>query len=442
MSDFHSQIASIMEVLANAAIAEICKVVEDGYAVVHVEMSRSQKENEFMRRRIKLMELQISRYRAERLRAAEGCGSRLPGVRLLSRHGRDTPAGPSVLGRTRFLNRGPAAQQSVQKTQPINLDQDQDQDHEVVTTTKTKSAEPEDDGELRIVKVEGAVETTPTDHEAVMDGCIRIDATLVPAALKDAGDGWRAGTEVSGSDVVTFVASRTPETDSSSDSAHDARSSLTGDGPPLSLSAVTTPGREAMTASCDDVTDGSKPQQAASDGDRSSLSQVIVIEGGGASDREAEKCEWSDGHQQTTLPMIPCVGYGSVQAASLFPGDVTPGTSNITFCSKPRPLALHRPPFSSSLRLAFFHAVTMERPYGCTRCTKRFFLESDLQKHLARHSREKPYTCPLCGKSFVCQSQLDIHRNVHTGERPFSCSVCSRRFSHPSNLKRHQKIQH
>lgn len=92
--DFHSQIASIMEVLANAAVAEICKVVDDGYAVVHLEMSRSQKENEFLRRKIKLLELQVARYRAERVKAAEGSvSSRFPGVRLLHRHNRDLLAG-------------------------------------------------------------------------------------------------------------------------------------------------------------------------------------------------------------------------------------------------------------------------------------------------------------------------------------------------------------
>lgn len=87
--DFHSQIASIMEVLANAAVAEICKVVDDGYAVVQLEMSRGQKENEFLRRKIKLLELQIARYRAERARGPEG----FPGVRLLKRDSRDTLAG-------------------------------------------------------------------------------------------------------------------------------------------------------------------------------------------------------------------------------------------------------------------------------------------------------------------------------------------------------------
>lgn len=92
--DFHSQIASIMEVLANAAVAEICKVVDDGYAVVHLEMSRSQKENEFLRRKIKLLEVQIARYRAERAKGTDGSLSgRFPGVRLLNRQSRDPLAG-------------------------------------------------------------------------------------------------------------------------------------------------------------------------------------------------------------------------------------------------------------------------------------------------------------------------------------------------------------
>lgn len=92
--DFHSQIASIMEILANSAVAEICKVVDDGYAVVHLEMSRSQKENEFLRRKIKLLELQIARYRAERVRGTESSiSSRFPGVRLHTRQDRATLAG-------------------------------------------------------------------------------------------------------------------------------------------------------------------------------------------------------------------------------------------------------------------------------------------------------------------------------------------------------------
>lgn len=94
-ADFHSQIASIMEVLANAAVAEICKVVDEGYAEVHLEMSRSHKDNEFLRKKIKLLEQQIARYRAERMKGADGSvSSRFPGVRLLNRQNRDSQTGP------------------------------------------------------------------------------------------------------------------------------------------------------------------------------------------------------------------------------------------------------------------------------------------------------------------------------------------------------------
>ncbi|XP_070297751.1 uncharacterized protein [Salvelinus sp. IW2-2015] len=59
-------------VLANRAVAEICKVVDDGYAVVHLKMSQSHKENEFLRRKMKLMELQITRFRSERTKFQMG----------------------------------------------------------------------------------------------------------------------------------------------------------------------------------------------------------------------------------------------------------------------------------------------------------------------------------------------------------------------------------
>lgn len=42
---FRTQLASIMEVLANAAVAEICQLVEDGFASLRLEVSRSQREN-------------------------------------------------------------------------------------------------------------------------------------------------------------------------------------------------------------------------------------------------------------------------------------------------------------------------------------------------------------------------------------------------------------
>ncbi|KAI1902036.1 hypothetical protein AGOR_G00040580 [Albula goreensis] len=65
---FHAQLTSIMEVLTKAAIAEICELVDDGYAVLHLEISRSHKENEALKRKLRLMELKIARASGERRR--------------------------------------------------------------------------------------------------------------------------------------------------------------------------------------------------------------------------------------------------------------------------------------------------------------------------------------------------------------------------------------
>ncbi|KAG9342381.1 hypothetical protein JZ751_016376, partial [Albula glossodonta] len=55
-----------MEVLANAAVAEICKLVDDGYAVLRLEMSQSQKENKALKRKLQMMELRVARACAEK----------------------------------------------------------------------------------------------------------------------------------------------------------------------------------------------------------------------------------------------------------------------------------------------------------------------------------------------------------------------------------------
>lgn len=321
------------------------------------------------------------------------------------------------------------------------------------------------------------METGGTNHEAMLDACLSNGedddgaATSLLAAPKDVRDGHPArhanGTEVSGSDVVTFVVGRTAENNGSRDAAHGSRQKgsdvIAGESQPLNSGTDVLTRRDAVRTSCDDVTDvknGTAPLVS------KSSPEVIVIDGGTLADKDIEEHDWlcadqtnsqkavGGRHEQTTLPMTQCAGlevarHRSAQAASVPPGtsgcEMTPSINSFTDSAPAVVLHQHHNhhrAISRSLHRAFYQAVTMERPYGCTRCTKRFFLESDLHKHMARHTREKPYTCLLCGKSFVCQSQLDIHHNVHTGERPFSCSVCNRRFSHPSNLKRHQKIQH
>ncbi|XP_052321087.1 uncharacterized protein LOC118395481 [Oncorhynchus keta] len=114
---YHTQIASIMEVLANAAVAEICKLVDDDYAVIRLEMSQSQKENRAMRRKLQLLELKIARERAERVLA-----SRPSSVKILDRYRGMAKGEGHLTGGHRGLAK-PAGHNTWRDDQPITVDE-------------------------------------------------------------------------------------------------------------------------------------------------------------------------------------------------------------------------------------------------------------------------------------------------------------------------------
>ncbi|KAA8594413.1 hypothetical protein FQN60_011548 [Etheostoma spectabile] len=199
------------------------------------------------------------------------------------------------------------------------------------------------------------METGATTHEVPVDACTgsRGDAhtaTSLPAASPDARR--RSETEVSGSDI-TFVVDRTAETDSSSsDTTHSSQLELAGsdvrawEREPLNSDASMTPSWDSLPASCDDVMDGRRDNKAALDTSESSLSDVIVIDGGGVSQQwelsavdQTQKEAGRGRHENTTSTMIQCAGlesagHGSVQvqsslqAWSVLPPDDTPRTSS------------------------------------------------------------------------------------------------------------------
>ncbi|XP_035598032.2 uncharacterized protein LOC118361953 isoform X6 [Oncorhynchus keta] len=111
---FHTQIASVMEVLANAAVAEICKLVDDDYAVFRLEISQSQKENSGLRRKLQLLELKVARER------------RPSSVKILDRYKTGLARGEGHLTEGHRSFGKPAGHNTWNDDQPITVDEPAD----------------------------------------------------------------------------------------------------------------------------------------------------------------------------------------------------------------------------------------------------------------------------------------------------------------------------
>ncbi|XP_038856071.1 uncharacterized protein LOC120052914 isoform X4 [Salvelinus namaycush] len=119
---FHTQMASIMEVLANSAVAEICKLVDDDYAVFRLEITQSQKENRALRRKLQLVELKVARERAERTMRERVLASRPSSVKIVDRYrGMARGEGHLTEGHRSFVK--PAEHNAWRDDQPIAIDE-------------------------------------------------------------------------------------------------------------------------------------------------------------------------------------------------------------------------------------------------------------------------------------------------------------------------------
>ncbi|XP_038856063.1 sal-like protein 4 isoform X3 [Salvelinus namaycush] len=118
---FHTQIASIMEVLANAAVSEVCKLIDDDYAVFRLEITQSQKENRALQRKLQQLELKMARERAERTIRERVLASRPSSVKILDRYrGMARGEGSLTGGHRSFVK--PVGHNTWRDDQPITVD--------------------------------------------------------------------------------------------------------------------------------------------------------------------------------------------------------------------------------------------------------------------------------------------------------------------------------
>ena len=82
---------------------------------------------------------------------------------------------------------------------------------------------------------------------------------------------------------------------------------------------------------------------------------------------------------------------------------------------------------------------TLEKPYQCPHCEKKYSQHSQLVIHIRSHTGEKPFICSICNKGFTCSKVLKNHARTHTGEKPFECEFCHRGFAAYCNLIVHRR---
>ncbi|XP_029604916.1 transcription factor Ken-like [Salmo trutta] len=178
---FHTQIASIMEVLANAAVAEICKLVDDDYAVFRLEITQSQKENRGLRRKLQLQELKVARERAERTIRERVLACRPSSVKILDGYrGMARGEGHFTGGHRSFLK--PVGHDTWKDEQPITVDEvsgTSTQHVIVIESADTEAAGPEGSSLVKQEKTEG--EEDPQHSRDIQTGV----AVAPPVATED-----------------------------------------------------------------------------------------------------------------------------------------------------------------------------------------------------------------------------------------------------------------
>ncbi|XP_070972029.1 zinc finger protein 583-like [Oncorhynchus clarkii lewisi] len=492
---FHTQIASIMEVLANAAVAEICKLVDDDYAVFRLEITQSQKENRALRRKLQLLELKVSRERV--------LASRPNSVKILDRY-RGMARGHLAGEHRSFVK--PTGPNAWRDDQPITVDEGNGTSTQHVILIESADAEAAGPGGSSLVKQERTEGEDPTHSRDIQTEAAA--GVVPPVAVEDLTTTPQhrtrpSITEVSGTLNAVLKSETDAEThrllhtgsDHGSDPerlllgrpgcspAPDSKYLLYGSPSPRSVhshedsgDALET-GNDLSRSYTTAMDPGIMPlvletQTDLSRGDWNQYSSSVYSEGCIDKKREVIAIDEVTVKMEGDAPLTCNADqthlwerYSQSNTSDLDCRDRLETNLNVATHS-PLHAVRDRDPVSPSMAPYDSHGSIIfdqvfnsddrardecrgggamssnskEKRFLCMFCNKGFSCLQKMEIHQRVHTGENPFSCTQCEKRFSRQDHLKRHQRVHTGEKPFSCPQCEKRFSQAGDLKRHQRV--
>uniref|UniRef100_A0A8C7ZNB5 C2H2-type domain-containing protein n=1 Tax=Oryzias sinensis TaxID=183150 RepID=A0A8C7ZNB5_9TELE len=426
------QLSVIMGALTKAAVVEICELVNEGYAVLQMEISRSHKENEDLKKKLQLIESIVVRGSCGPLAAAEGMEP-APSV--------DKVMKPDASPRERDGVRGDAAAASGGHGGAAGAEREQ-------TVTPRTAHLAEHAAHAGLLPEVVLIKDEDSDSNDTEDEGDRASAD------RSAARGGATSTTIS---RKRRRSCRTEDSEELSDQM-DVMSSPPAAQAKLPVYTLDGPtGEPGCSSQLVEGVSADGGESACSFSSQMYFSSSTLMEAQSPSSRAeldlSVDSVWSKQPKGpvafgTFVPNDSGDAFGlkvvSISGSSPADGQLSDSRSSVYECDAGAVnFGLYGDQSGPPQLLAGQPGAGVHRKrFICSMCNKTYASAQNLEVHMRIHTGERPFSCSQCGKKFTQSAHLKSHQNVHTGERPYTCKLCSKSFMIKYSLKLHAKKSH